>query len=88
MAKIIEIGTISSRGQIAIPAKIRRKLVLDEGERIVFALEENTLVIKKFDEEKTWKEITAPLRESMKKTRFSESDAVDIIHRFRKSKKK
>lgn len=39
MAKVIEIGTISSRGQIAIPSSIRAELELSEGEKIMFILE-------------------------------------------------
>src|SRR3989338_2120948 len=87
MGKIIEIGTISSRGQIAIPADVRRALELNEGERGLFVVDRDTLIIKKVDTEKTWAEITNPLREAMAKTDLKESDAVDIVHRFRKAKK-
>jgi|GEM_PF-321899 len=87
MGKIIEMGTISSRGQIAIPAGVRRALELNEGERVIFVVEKDTLIIKKVDAEKTWEEITRPLREAMAKTNLKESDAVDIVHRFRKAKK-
>ena len=37
--------------------------------------------------EKTWEEITRPLRESAKKSGLQESDAVELVHRFRASKK-
>src|SRR3989338_2399994 len=87
MAKIIEMGTISSRGQIAIPAGVRRALELNEGERVLFVVDRDTLIIKKVDTEKTWEDITAPLREEMAKINLKESDAVDIVHRFRKAKK-
>ena len=83
MAKIIELGTISSRGQIAIPAKIRAELELSEGERVLFLLDGDTLIVKKVMTKKTWEEITRPLREAAKKPGFKEEDVVDLIHRMR-----
>ncbi len=83
--RIIEIGTVSSRGQIAIPSKIRTELDLDEGEKIIFVVEGDNLIIKKAD--KTWEELTKPLRESIKNSELKESDVVDLIHRFRKEKR-
>ena len=88
MEKIIEIGTVSTRGQIAIPAQVRRRLALGDGERVLFAVEGDTLLVKKFNKAKTWDEITRPLRESMAKTNLKESDVVDLVHRVRKSERK
>ena len=36
MEDLIEIGKISSRGQIAIPSEIREKMGLEEGTKILF----------------------------------------------------
>ncbi len=88
MTKIIELGTISSRGQIAIPSKIRGELELKEGEKVLFVLDGDTLIIKKVEAEKTFAEITKPLKENAKRTGLKESDVVDIVHRFRKEKRK
>jgi len=88
MEKIIELGTISSRGQIAIPADARRALNFKDGERVMFVVDKNTLIVKKLDIEKTWAEVTKPLRDAIAKTNLKESDVVDIIHRMRKAKKK
>ena len=85
--RIIELGTISSRGQIAIPSKIRAELELSEGERVLFVLEGDTLIIKKVMAKKTWKEITRPLREAAKKSGLKEEDVIDIIHRMRAKEK-
>ncbi len=85
MARVIEIGTISSRGQIAIPASIRAELELGEGEKVLFILEGDTLIVKKVMTEKTWAEITRSLREAPKKIR--EEDVVDIVHKIRKKRK-
>jgi len=87
MARIIELGTISSRGQIAIPSKIRGELELTEGEKVLFVLEGDTLIIKKVMAKKTWAELTKPLREAAKKSGLKEADVVDIIHRMRKEKR-
>jgi len=84
--KIVEIGTISARGQIAIPAEVRRKLQLDEGERVLFVVNDDALIIKRINVEKTWEEVTKPLREAIKKAGMKEEEAVDIVHRFRQNK--
>ncbi|MBI2629304.1 nucleotidyltransferase domain-containing protein [Candidatus Pacearchaeota archaeon] len=47
MEQIIEIGTVSSRGQIAIPAGVRRKLGIGDGEKVLFVLEGDILIVKK-----------------------------------------
>ena len=84
MEKIIEMGKISSRGQIAIPADIREQLGLDEGTKVLFFTEQDTLMMKKVSVE-SFAELTKPLREAKKKIR--EEDVPALIHRFRKSKK-
>jgi len=87
MVRMIEIGTISSRGQIAIPSNIRAELELSEGEKVIFILEDDTLIVKKLMSPKTWEELTKPIREAVKKTNLKESDVVNIVKKFRKSKK-
>jgi AbrB family looped-hinge helix DNA binding protein len=86
MDKMIELGTVSSRGQIAIPADIRRRLGLDDGKKIMFVVEGDTIMIKKVDIEKTWEEVTRPLREAAKKSGLKEEDVPDMIHRMRKKR--
>ncbi|MEK6792640.1 MAG: AbrB/MazE/SpoVT family DNA-binding domain-containing protein [Nanoarchaeota archaeon] len=87
MARMIEIGTISSRGQIAIPSSIRTELELTEGEKVIFILEGDTLIVKKVMSPKTWEELTKPIREAVSKTNIKESDIPGIVKRFRKAKK-
>ncbi|MBI2652154.1 AbrB/MazE/SpoVT family DNA-binding domain-containing protein [Candidatus Woesearchaeota archaeon] len=87
MTEIIEMGKISSRGQIAIPSDIRREMDLKEGEKVLFLFEEDTLLIKKVSIN-TFEEITRPLREAAKKAGIKESDVPEIVHRFRAKKKK
>ncbi len=86
MEDIIEMATVSSRGQICIPNKIREKMALKDGSKVIFALTDDSLLMKKVSME-TFAEITAPLKEAMKKSGLKESDVPEIIHRFRAEKR-
>ncbi len=79
--EIIEMGSISSRGQIAIPSDIRRQLGLSEGSKVLFILQNDTLVMKKVTAE-SFASITEPLRKAKKK--IKEEDVVGFIHAMRK----
>lgn len=83
MAKVIDIGTVSARGQVAIPTEIRDKMKLKEGEKVLFVLEEDTLLVKKVSE-LPWTEVTKPLREAKKK--ISEEEVTGLVHKIRKAK--
>lgn len=82
MNEIIEMGTISSRGQIAIPADIRSEMGLVEGQKVIFFLGDDTLLIKKVTMQ-SFEELTKPLKEAAKKAGMKESKVPEIIHRFR-----
>jgi AbrB family looped-hinge helix DNA binding protein len=85
LATIIEMGTVSSRGQIAIPSDIRTQLGLIDGSKVIFFTEDDTLVMKKVTT-KTFAEVTKPLKEAVKKAGLKEEDVPNMIHRFRKTK--
>lgn len=85
MAEAIDIGTISARGQIAIPIEIREKMQLEEGEKVLFVLEGDSLVMKRV-ESLSWDQITRPLREAAKKAGLKESDVPNIVHKIRRQK--
>ena len=80
MTEIIEMGTISSRGQIAIPNDIRKEMGLKEGSKVLFLLSEDSLLVKKVSVE-SFADITMPLREVKKKIEESQVNA--LIHRIR-----
>ena len=86
MNEIIEMGTVSSRGQICIPNDIREEMGLKEGNKILFVLQDGSLLVKKVDLQ-TFSEITKPLKEAAKKAGLKESDAEKIVSNFRKNKK-
>jgi antitoxin PrlF len=86
MTEIIELGTISSRGQIAIPSDIREEMNLKEGTKVLFVLTDGTLLIKKVTA-KTFAEITKPLKEEARKAGLKEEDVPDIVQRVRAKKR-
>lgn len=86
MTELIQLGTISSRGQIAIPSEIRKEMDLEEGEKILFLLEKDTLIIRKVTT-KTFAEITKPLKEAAAKAGLKEEDVPAMVTRFRKKKR-
>ena len=84
--EIFEMGSISSRGQIAIPSNIRKNMGLEEGSKVLFILEQDTLIMKRVTSE-TFANITKPLKEEAKKTGLKESEINNIVHKLRKEKR-
>ncbi len=85
MTELVEMGTVSSKGQVAIPSLIRNEMGLEEGSKILFVLANDTLLIKKVST-KTFAEITKPLKEAAKHAGLKEEDVVNIVHRARTKK--
>lgn len=48
----VSVGSVTSKGQVTIPKKIREALGLREGDRVVFAIEDERAVIRKVSAEK------------------------------------
>ncbi|MBI2654222.1 AbrB/MazE/SpoVT family DNA-binding domain-containing protein [Candidatus Woesearchaeota archaeon] len=86
METIIEMGKISSRGQISIPADIRERLGLEEGTKVLFFAEEDTLLMKKVTEQ-SFAEITKPLKLAAKQAGMKEKDVPAMIQRFRNKRR-
>jgi AbrB family looped-hinge helix DNA binding protein len=76
----VELGTISSRGQIAIPSSIRKKMALQEGEKMLFFMQDDTLLLKKVTTE-TFSQLTKPFRKAAKN--IKEEDVASLIHQMR-----
>jgi len=83
MENDIELGTISSRGQVCIPTSMRDELGLSDGSKVLFVRVNDSLMLKKVNMQ-TFEEITKPLKEEAKRLGLKESDAVDMVHRARK----
>lgn len=86
MASSIEIGKISSRGQVAIPAEMRKSLDLKEGEKVLFFSEGDTIMMKKVTAG-SFRELTEPLKTAARQAGLKESDVPAIVARFRNSRK-
>ena len=84
MTELIEMGTMSSRGQISIPNDIRKEMGLKEGTKVLFLLTDDSLLVKKATME-SFASITKPLREAKKKIEEHEVNA--LIHKIRARKK-
>ncbi|MHB8360052.1 MAG: AbrB/MazE/SpoVT family DNA-binding domain-containing protein [Thermoplasmataceae archaeon] len=71
----MDLGKITSKGQITIPAEIRKTLGISRGDRIIFEQKGDDIIIKKAEEKSlvSLLESTSPLSEkatkSMKKIR-------------------
>jgi antitoxin PrlF len=87
MGEVIEMGKISARGQIAIPADVRREMGLHEGDKVLFVVDDNTLLMRKVTAQ-SFAEITKPLKEAAKKVGIKEADVPRIVQRFRRKKRK
>ena len=85
MQEIIEMGTLSSRGQLVIPTDIRENMGLEEGSKVLFVLSNDSLLIKRVNMQ-TFTEITRPLKEAAKKAGLKESDVENIINKVRSKK--
>lgn len=85
MTEKIEMGTVSSRGQICIPNNIREDMGLKEGNKILFVLSDGSLLMKKVSMQ-SFEEIIRPLKEAKKK--IKESEVVDLVHKVREEKER
>ena len=85
MTQAISIGTVSTRGQVAIPSEIRQKMRLKEGEKVIFILEGDAVLMKRV-ESLSWDEVTKPLRAAAKKAGMKESEVPELVHRIRRKK--
>jgi AbrB family looped-hinge helix DNA binding protein len=68
-----EVGIVTTKGQLVIPAKLRRKYAIREGTRVAFVEEENRLVLQPITSD-----FIRSLRGSLK------GRALDILYEERK----
>jgi len=82
----VDIVTVSSRGQVSIPADIRRDLELDEGSKLLVISKGDNILFKKIDAEivdKSFREILEPMWEEAGHADFDE-DAESLVHEHRR----
>ena len=74
-----EVSTVTTKGQLVIPAKLRRKYAIHEGTQVAFVEEENRLVLQPLTPE-----FVSSLRGSLKGDR----SALNILLADRKRERK
>jgi AbrB family looped-hinge helix DNA binding protein len=82
----VDIVTVSSRGQVSIPADIRRDLGLDEGSKLLVISKGDNILFKKIGAEivdKSFREILEPMWKEAEHADFHE-DAESLVHEHRR----
>ena len=84
----VEVTSISSRGQVVIPRRIRERLNLQEGEKFVVIGEEDTIVFKKLGVPsfKGFDKLLKKTQEHARKNRLTEKDMFEAIEKTIKRK--
>ena len=84
----IEVTSMSSRGQVVIPIRIRERLNLQEGEKFVVIGENDTMVFKKLGVPsfKGFDKLLKKTQEHARKHGLTEKDMYDAIEKTRKKK--
>ena len=62
-------ATITSKGQVTLPADIRRLLHLEQGDRVVFSAEGNTVTLRRASKADAFADYAGRFREGAGKTR-------------------
>lgn len=82
---------VSSKGQVVIPAELRRLMGISEGDELYVFGKGDALVIKKVEKdilEKEFEEIVKPIRAKAKKLGIARKDLEKEIQAYRKERKK
>ncbi len=85
---MVEIATVTTKGQIVIPSNIRNELGLEEGSQVVVSKLEDFIILKKIniaDPKDEFRKLTEIGKKHSKKIKIkSEEDVVRKIHEGRK----
>lgn len=85
----VEITRISEKGQIVIPSNLRKEMGIKKSDQFLVFGEDNTVIFKKIEKlaiQKSFKELTKPLRESAKRLGLTKKDLARDIRAVRKGK--
>lgn len=83
----IDVVTVSSRGQVSIPADVRRELDLEKGTKLLVVSRGDNILLKKVDEtfvEKSLEEILRPMWDQADEAGLSEADAEALVDEHRR----
>ena len=82
----VDIVTVSSRGQVSIPADIRRELGLDKGSKLLIVSKGDNILLKKIDKsvvDQSFEEILAPMWVQAEEAGLDATDAEELVDRAR-----
>ncbi|MGD0690043.1 MAG: AbrB/MazE/SpoVT family DNA-binding domain-containing protein [Candidatus Bathyarchaeia archaeon] len=85
----LELTRLSQKGQVVIPAQVRRKMGLKEGTKFLVVGLEDIIVLRKLqlsEEKLKLKKLLAEARSSAKTHGLSEKEIERLIHAVRKSR--
>lgn len=74
--------TVSSRGQVSIPADVRRELDIEEGAKLLVVSKGDNILLKKVDEsvvEQSLEDVLKPMWDQAADAGLSEDDAEELI---------
>ena len=74
--------TVSSRGQVSIPADVRRELDIEAGAKLLVVSKGDNILLKKVDEsvvEQSLKDVLEPMWDQAADAGLSEDDAEALI---------
>lgn len=86
----MDVLTVSSKGQISIPAKVRNEMGINQGDKLAYVILDDTMVIKpiRMPSMKEFKESLDDAQEWAKSVGYTEDDVNDIIKSTRARKRK
>jgi AbrB family looped-hinge helix DNA binding protein len=79
--------TISSKGQLVIPSKVRESMAIREQDKFMLVHDRDTILLKRVHEEKLkkrMKELVAKFRTGMEESAISKKDLEAVIRKARK----
>ena len=82
----IEMVTVSSRGQVSIPAEVRRELGLEKGSKLLVVAEGENILLKKIGGsmlDKSLEEILQPMWDQAEDAGLGEEDTEELVHESR-----
>lgn len=87
----VAITTVSSRGQIVVPADLRQELNLSDGTKLLIYSKGGVLIVKKISEntiKKDFEEIVAPVRQKAKNANLKKQSVGKALSEYRSEKRK
>lgn len=85
----MQVLTVSTKGQVSIPKDFREKLGIEQGDILIAALSDNTIVIKK-QEKPTWEQLEPIFKKAQawaKEVGLTEKDLEKTIKEVRSEQK-